>query len=85
MMHDWFKPPTKIKPGWPYRVALMVVATWVGLYLLVGPDAFGVGGMIAMGILVVQFVIFLVLLNLLDPVLRAKLHARLSGRRGGER
>jgi len=76
MMRDRFSPPREVKPGWQYRIAFMVIGTWGFAYLLDGRAVFGIGGVIAMGIVVIQCLVFFILLNLLDPILRARLRAR---------
>jgi len=80
MMQDWFKPPRKVKPGWQWRIAFMVVGTWFVAYLGIGREMFRLSGAIAMGIVVIQCVIFYALLHLLDPILRARLRTRSAKR-----
>jgi hypothetical protein len=76
MMHDWFRPPREVKPGWQFGIAFMMIGTWGFAYLLVGRVIFGMAGMVAIGIIVIQILVFYALLNLLDPILRARLRAR---------
>jgi hypothetical protein len=80
MMRDWFSPqPRKVKPGWQYRIAFMaigVIGTLVMTYLFVGRAMFSIGGLVALGIVVIDCIVVLVLLHLLDPILRARLRTR---------
>jgi len=81
MMRDWFSPPRKVKPGWQYRIAFMVIGTWVMAYLFVGRAIFSIGGVVSFGIIVVECLVFFVLLHLFDPILRARLRARFRSRK----
>lgn len=81
MMRDWFRPPRKVKSGWQYRIAFMVLAPWVGAYLFVGRAIFSIGGVVSFGIIVIECLVFFVLLHLLDPILRARLRARFHSRK----
>jgi hypothetical protein len=72
MMFDWYRPPREVKPGWQYRIALMVIGTWGFFYLFVGRSF----ALVGTGIMVIQFVVFFILLNLLDPILRTRLRSR---------
>jgi hypothetical protein len=76
MMRDWFSPPKKVAPGWQLRIGVTFLAIWLGLYLLVGPEAFGIAGVVAMGGILLWWIVGYVLLQLLDPILRARFLAK---------
>jgi hypothetical protein len=75
MTHDWFSPARRVKPSWQYRIGVMLtglIGTWGFFYLFTGRSF----ALVGTGIMVLQFVVFFILLNLLDPILRARLRAR---------
>ena len=80
-MRDWFSPPKKVAPGWQLRIGLTFLAIWLSLYFYAGREAFSIVGVVAMGGLLVYWLVFYVLLQLLDPILRARFLAKWKGER----
>ena len=87
MMKDWFSPPKSLrrKPGWPVRIGLTLLAIWAGMYLFVGKEAFTTVGVIAIIGIVLSSLVFALLLNLIDPRLRARWLSWRAQRKHGRR
>jgi hypothetical protein len=51
-MQDWFRFPKRVRPGWQYRIAFLIVGIWFVAYLLNGPEIFGIGGLVGFGAVV---------------------------------
>lgn len=81
-MLNWFSPPKRVAPGWQRRIGLLFLAIWLGLYLLVGREAFGMAGAVAMGTILLTWIVGFALLQLLDPILRARFLAKWKRHRG---